>query len=100
MLRRHSLAECASMRLMTAIELAAATWIGPPARSAAGEEPSTDSELLVAYCIGVFGADPAHSFQAPACLANERTDDCLARIAEIGEGGQDGGHHLRRNQKY
>ena len=86
------------MRLMTAIALTAATWIGPPAPSAAGEEPSTDSELLVAYCIGVFGADPAHSFQAPACLANERTDDCLARIAEIGEERQHVDHTLRQLQ--
>jgi hypothetical protein len=83
---------------MTAIALTAATWIGPPAPSAAGEEPSTDSELLVAYCIGVFGADPAHSFQAPACLANERTDDCLARIAEIGEERRHVDHTLRRIQ--
>ena len=72
------------MRLMTAIAIVAATWIGPPAPSATGEEPSTDSELLVAYCVGVFGADPAHSFQAPACLAEERTDECLVRIADIG----------------
>jgi len=86
------------MRLMTAIALAAATWIGPPAPSAVGEEPSTDSELLVAYCVGVFGADPAHSFQAPACLANERTDDCLVRVAEIGEGRQHVDHTLRRLQ--
>ena len=86
------------MRLMTAIALAAATWIGPPAPSAVGEEPSTDSELLVAYCVGVFGADPARSFQAPACLANERTDDCLARIAEIGEERQHVDHTLRRLQ--
>jgi hypothetical protein len=86
------------MRLMTAIALAAATWIGPPAPSAAGEEPSTDSELLVGYCIGVFGADPAHSFQAPAGLANERTDDCLVRIAEIGEERQHVDHTLRRLQ--
>jgi hypothetical protein len=83
---------------MTAIALAAATWIGPPAPSAAGEEPSTDSELLVAYCVGVFGADPARSFQATACLANERTDDCLARIAEIGEERQHVDHTLRRLQ--
>jgi hypothetical protein len=83
---------------MTAIALAAATWIGPPAPSGAGEEPSTDSELLVANCIGVFGADPAHSFQAPACLANERTDDCLGRIAEIGEERQHVDHTLRRLQ--
>ena len=86
------------MRLMTAIALAAATWVGPPAPSTAGEEPSTDSELLVAYCVGVFGADPARSFQAPACLANERTDDCLARIAEIGEERQHVDHTLRRLQ--
>ena len=86
------------MRLMTAIALAAATWIGPPAPSAAGEEPSTDSELLVAYCVGVFGADPAHSFQAPACLANERADDGLARIAEIGEERQHVDHALRQLQ--
>ena len=34
-----------------------------------------------------FGADPARSnaFPAPACLADERTDDCLARIADIGQ---------------
>jgi hypothetical protein len=86
------------MRLMTAIALTAATWIGPPAPSAAGEEPSTDSELLVAYCVGVFGADPAHSFQAPACLANERTADCLVRIAEIGEERQHVDHTLRQFQ--
>ena len=73
------------MKLMTAIAILAATWIGPPAPSTAGEEPSADSELLVAYCVGVFGADPAHSFQAPACLANEGTDECLVRIADIGQ---------------
>jgi hypothetical protein len=74
------------MRFMAAIALAAATWIGPPAPTA-GDEPSTNSELLVAYCVGVFGADPARSnaFPAPACLADERTDDCLARIADIGQ---------------
>jgi hypothetical protein len=54
--------------------------------------------LLVAYGVGLFGADPAHSFQAPACLANERTDDCLARIAEIGEERQHVDHTLRRLQ--
>ncbi len=86
------------MRLMTAIALAAATWIGPPAPSAAGEEPSTDGELLVAYCVGVFGADPAHSFQAPACLANEGTDACLVRIADIGQERQRVDHTLRRLQ--
>jgi hypothetical protein len=88
------------MRLMAAIALAAATWIGPPAPSAAGEEPSTDSELLVAYCIGVFGADPARSntFQAPACLTNERTDDCLVRIADIDQERQRVDHSLRRLQ--
>ncbi|MGZ5908996.1 MAG: hypothetical protein ACXWLB_03915 [Reyranella sp.] len=83
---------------MTAIALAAATWIGPPAPSAVGEEPSTDSELLVAYCVGVFGADPGPSFRAPACLANERTDDCLVRIADIGQERQRVDHTLRRLQ--
>jgi len=85
------------MRLIAAIALAAATWIGPPGPSAAGEEPSTDSELLVAYCIGVFGADPARSnaFRAPACLANEPTDDCLARIADIDQERQRVDHTLR-----
>ena len=74
------------MRFMAAIALAAAIWIGPPAPTA-GDEPSTNSELLVASCVGVFGADPARSnaFPAPACLADERTDDCLARIADIGQ---------------
>ena len=88
------------MRLIAAIALAAATWIGPPGPSAAGEEPSTDSELLVAYCVGVFGADPARSnaFPAPACLVNERTDDCLERIAEIGEERQHVDHMLRQLQ--
>ena len=88
------------MRLMTAVALAAATWIGPPAPSAAGEEPSTDSELLVAYCVGVFGADPAHSnaFPAPACLANDRTDDCLVRIADIGQERQHVDQTLHRFQ--
>jgi hypothetical protein len=88
------------MRLMAAIALAAATWIGPPAPSAAGEEPSTDSELLVAYCIGVFGADPARSnaFPAPACLASERTDECLVRIADIDQERQRVDHTLSRLQ--
>jgi hypothetical protein len=89
------------MRLIAAIALAAATWIGPPGPSAAGEEPSTDSELLVAYCVGVFGADPARSnaFPAPACLADERTDDCLARIADIDRERQRVDHTLSRLQE-
>jgi hypothetical protein len=88
------------MRLMAAIALAAATWIGPPAPTTAGEEPSTDSELLVAYCVGVFGADPARSnaFPAPACLANERTDQCLSRIADIDRERQRVDHTLHRLQ--
>jgi hypothetical protein len=88
------------MRLMAAVALAAATWIGPPAPSAAGEEPSTDSEVLVAYCVGVFGADAAGSnaFQAPVCLANERTDDCLVRIADIDRERQRVDGTLRRLQ--
>jgi hypothetical protein len=83
---------------MTAIALVAATWIGPPAPRAAGEEPSTDRELLAAYCVGVFGADPARSFQAPACLANEGTEACLVRIADIGEERQRVDHTLRQLQ--
>jgi hypothetical protein len=88
------------MRLIAAIALAAATWIGPPPPSMAGDEPSTNSELLVADCVGVFGADPARSnaFPAPACLANERTDDCLARIADIDQERQRVDHTLRRVQ--
>ena len=87
------------MRLIAAIALAAATWVGPPAPTA-GEEPSTNSELLVAYCVGVFGADPARSnaFPAPACLANERTDECLARIADIDQERQRVDHTLSRFQ--
>jgi len=89
------------MRLMTAIALAAATWIGPPTLSDAGEEPSTDSELLVAYCVGVFGADPAQSntFQTPVCLTNEPTDECLVRIADIDQERQRVDHALRRLQE-
>ena len=87
------------MRLMAAVALAAATWIGPPP-SGAGEEPSTDSERLVAYCIGVFGVEPAGSaaLQAPACLATERTDECLARIADIDRERQRVDHALRQVQ--
>jgi hypothetical protein len=90
------------MRLMAAVALAAATWIGPPPPSGAGEEPSTDSERLVAYCSGVFGADPAAStaFQAPACLADERTDECLARIADIDQERQRVDHALRHAQEF
>jgi hypothetical protein len=88
------------MRLIAAIALAAATWIGPPPSSLAGDEPSTNSELLVADCVGVFAADLARSnaFQAPACLANERTDDCLARIADIDQQRQRVDHTLHRLQ--
>jgi hypothetical protein len=87
------------MRLIAAIALVAATWVGPPAPMA-GDEPSINSELLVAYCVGVFGADPARSnaFPAPACLADERTDDCLARIADIDQERQRVDHTLSRLQ--
>ena len=68
------------MRLMAAIALAAATWIGPPAPTA-GEEPSTNSELLVAYCVGVFGADPARS-NADIDQERQRVDHTLSRFQD------------------
>lgn len=73
------------MRLMAAIALAAATLIGNPQAAAAGDEPIYDSELLAAYCIGVFGADQTSlaSFVVPSCLTDEAANDCSARIADI-----------------
>ena len=58
MLRRTSHRGCASLRLIAAIALTAAALAGNPGTSA-GDEPTADSELLAAYCIGVFGADQA-----------------------------------------
>jgi hypothetical protein len=72
------------VRLIAAIALTAAAFAGNPGTSA-GDEPSSDSELLAAYCIGVFGADQASlkSLMVPTCLANEPADECRARLAEI-----------------
>ena len=84
MLGRTSLRGCASLRLITAIALTAAAYAGNPGTSA-GDEPTSDSELLAAYCIGVFGADQASlkSLLVPACLANEPAHECSARLAGI-----------------
>lgn len=72
------------MRLISAIALIVAALAGSPETSA-GDEPTTDSELLAAYCIGVFGADQTSlkSLLVPACLTNESATECSARIAAI-----------------
>ena len=72
------------MRLIAAIAVAVTTLAGCPKTSAA-QEPTYDSELLAAYCVGVFGADQASlkSLAVPACLTNEPADQCFARIADI-----------------
>jgi len=95
----YSIRERASVRLIAAIALAAAAFVGSPGAST-GQEPTYDSELLAAYCIGVFGADQARSpsFMAPACLTNEPTDECLVRIADIGQERRRVDDSLRRLQ--
>ena len=72
------------MRLIAAIALTAAAFAGNPGTSA-GDEPTSDSELLAAYCIGVFGADQASlkSRFVPACRADEPAHECSARLTEI-----------------
>jgi hypothetical protein len=72
------------VRLISAIALTVAALAGSPETSA-GDEPTTDSELLAAYCIGVFGADQTSlkSILVPACLTNESAPECSARIADI-----------------
>lgn len=72
------------MRLIAAIAVAALTMAASPRTAAAGEEPIDDSELLAAYCIGVFAAETrSQSFLPPACLTNEADSACSARNAEI-----------------
>jgi hypothetical protein len=76
--------ECATMRLIAPVALAAAALAGIWGTSAL-EEQAHDKELFVAYCIGVFGADQTSlkSLLVPACLTNEPSDECSARIADI-----------------
>ena len=99
MLRRTSLRGCARLRLIAAIALTAAVFAGNPGTSA-GDEPTTDSELLAAYCIGVFGADQASlkSRLVPACLANEPAHECSARLSGIERDRQRVDHTLRQLQ--
>ena len=87
------------MRLIAAIALTAAAFAGSP-RTSAGDEPTADSELLAAYCIGVFGADQASlkAMIVPSCLANEAAPDCAARIAEIDRDRHRVDYTLRRLQ--
>jgi hypothetical protein len=72
------------MRLIAVIAFAVLTLAASPRTAAAGEEPTSESELLAAYCIGVFSAETrSQSFLAPSCLTNEADNDCLARNADI-----------------
>jgi hypothetical protein len=99
MLRRTSHRGCASLRLIAVIALTAAALAGNPGTSA-GDEPTEDSELLAAYCIGVFGADQASlkALLVPACLTNEPAPECAARIAEIDRDRHRVDYTLRRLQ--
>jgi hypothetical protein len=66
------------------------------------EEQTHDSERFAAYCVGVFGPDQASlkSLVVPACLTNEPTDECSARIADIDQERQRVDLALRRIQDY
>ena len=84
--------------IVTLVVVAAAAAVGG---TLALEEQAHDRELFAAYCMGVFGPDQSSlkSPSMPACLTNERGDECSERVAEIDQERQHVDLNLRQFQE-